>query len=76
MSKIENPALQRFPQQEAQIKELMKREKDFACICRDYAEIVYQISETERSTGQSVGALADLIELRSDLERDILDRLA
>ena len=73
MTKTEHPAILKFPAQAERISELMKSDKGFACICRDYAEIVGEIVHKERTFGHSSGGLADLLELRSDLENDILD---
>ncbi len=75
MSKKENPAFQKFPQQKGLIKDLMKGEIEFANICSDYAEVVDQISGLEHSLGPDANTLIDLIHLRLDLENDILDWL-
>ncbi len=75
MPKSEHPAILKFPAHAERISELMRGDKDFADICRDYAEIVGEIVRKERAFGHSSGVLADLLQLRSDLESDILDCL-
>ena len=53
----------------------MKSDEEFADICRDYAEIVDEIARKERTLGRPSAVLADLIQLRSDLESDIVEKL-
>jgi hypothetical protein len=73
MPKSEHPAILKFPAHAERISGLLESDKEFANICRDYAEIVGEITRKERAFGHSSGVLADLLELRSDLESDILD---
>ncbi len=76
MPKSEHPVILKFPAQAERISDFMKLDKGFACICRDYAEIVGEIARKERAFGHSSGALANLLEIRSDLESDILEWMA
>ncbi len=76
MPKSEHPVILKFPAQAERISEFMKLDKEFACICRDYAEIVGEIVRKERAFGHSSKVLADLLEIRSDLESDILEWMA
>jgi len=73
MPKSEHSVILKFPAQAERISEFMKLDKEFASICRDYAEIVGEIARKERALGHSSGVLSDLLDLRSDLEGDILD---
>lgn len=73
MPKSEHPAILKFPAQAERISGLLESHKEFADICRDYAEIVGEIARKERALGHSSGVLSDLLDLRSDLEGDILD---
>ena len=54
----------------------MRSDKEFASICRDYAQIVGDIARKERTLGHSSAVSADLVRLRSDLESDIVGRLS
>ena len=72
---IQHPAVLRFPAQADQITELMRWDEEFAGICRDYADIVGDIAEEERTLGRNSAVLADLLRLRADLERDMFDKL-
>ena len=75
VTRSSHPAVLRFPAQADQIAELMRRDEEFAGICRDYAEIVGDIAEKERTPGCSSVVLAELDRLRVDLERDMFDKL-
>ena len=54
----------------------MRSNKEFADICRDYTQIVDDIARKERTPGHSSAVLAELLRLKSDLERDIVDHLS
>jgi len=54
----------------------MRSNKEFAEICRDYTQVVDDIARKERTPGHSSAVLAELLRLRSDLERDIIDYLS
>ena len=54
----------------------MRRNKEFADICRDYAQIVGDIAREEHTPGHRSAVLAELLRLKSDLERDIVDYLS
>ena len=75
MTLSNHPAVLRFPAQAGQITELMGRDEEFAGICSDYAEIAGNIAEKERTPRHSSVLLADLLQLRADLERDMFDKL-
>ena len=75
MTRFNHPAVLRFPAQVEQITELMGQDEEFAGICSDYAEIVGDIAEKERTSGHRGAMLPDLLRLRADLERDILEKL-
>ncbi len=76
MPKSQHPAILKFPAHAERVSELLESDKEFADICRDYAEIVGEIARKERAFGHNSGVLADLLELRSELESDILERLS
>ena len=73
MPKSDHPAILKFPAQAERISGLLESNEVFACICRDYAEIVGEITTQERAFGHSSGELADLLEMKHGLESDILD---
>jgi len=75
VSRSNHLAILRFPAQADQITELMRRDEEFAGICRDYADIVGDINKKESNSGGSSAMLPDLHRLRVDLERDILEKL-
>ena len=75
VTRSDPPVVLRFPAQAEQITELMRRDEEFAGICSDYAEIVGDIAEKERTLGRSSAEVVDLLQLRADLERDMLDKL-
>ncbi len=54
----------------------MRSNEDFAGICRGYAQIVGDITRQERTPDHGSAVLAELLRLRSDLERDIVDHLS
>ena len=54
----------------------MRSNEDFSGICRDYAQVVGDITRKERTPGHSGAVLAELLRLKSDLERDIVDHLS
>lgn len=57
------------------ITELMSSAEEFYSICSDYELIVSDIARTEATTGCIGGRLQELLQLRSDLESDIVDWL-
>jgi len=68
-----HPVLEKFPAEAERISELIKNDTELAAICRDYAEIVSEITGLQ---GSSNALLLDhLIRLRSDLEADIAAKL-
>lgn len=75
VTRFNHPVVLRFPAQTEQITRLMGQDEEFAGICRDYAEIVGDISEKEHASGHCGAMLFDLLRLRADLERDILEKL-
>lgn len=72
MRKSEHPVVLKFPAHAEQISAHIKSNQIFAEICGDYADIVDEIARKARSLGHDSGELADLIELRLELENDIL----
>ena len=70
-----HPAVLRFPAQADQVTELMRSDEEFAGICSDYADIVGDIAEKERTLDHGSAVLPDLLQLRADLERDLFDKL-
>ena len=76
MTRFNHPVVLRFPAQAEQITELMQQDGEFLGICSDYAEIVDDIAKNERALGGGGAVLADLLRLRADLERDILEKLS
>ena len=76
MISSEHPAILKFPDQADEISVLMRRDKEFASICRDYAQIVADIAGKEHTPDHTSALLFDLLQLRSDLERDIVDKLS
>jgi len=75
VTRSNHPAVLKFPAQADQIAELMRRDEEFASICSDYEEIVGDIAEKERTLDHGSAVLPDLLRLRADLERDMLDKL-
>jgi len=75
VTRSNHPATTKFPAQADRISALMNSDEEFADICRDYAEIVDEIARKERTPGRPGAVLADLIQLRSDLESDIVEKL-
>ena len=75
MQKSKHPAIVKFPAHAKRISELLESDEEFADICRDYSEIVGEIARKERAFGHGNGVLADLLQLRLDLEDDILNCL-
>ena len=53
----------------------MSSDEEFADICRDYAEIVNEIGRKERTHGRPSAVLADLLQLQSELEKDIVEKV-
>ena len=76
MTSSKHPAILNFPTQAGRISALMRSNEDFSGICRDYAQIVGDITRQERTPDHSSAVLAELLRLRSDLERDIVDHLS
>ena len=76
MTSSKHSAVLNFPAQADRISALMRNNDDFAGICRDYAEVVGEIARLVQSPDHRSAALADLLRLRSDLERDIVDHLS
>ena len=76
MTSSKHPAILKFPAQADRISALMRSNEDFAGICRDYAQIVADITRQERTPDHGSAVLAELRRLRSDLERDIVDHLS
>ena len=75
MTSSKHPAILKFPAQADRISALMRRNEEFAGICRDYAQIVGDITRQEHKPDHGSAVLAELLRLRSDLERDIVDHL-
>ena len=71
-----HPAVLNFPAQAGRISALMRNNEDFAGICQDYVEVVGEIARSEQSPDHRSAALAELLRLRSDIERDIVDCLS
>ena len=76
MISSKHPAILNFPAQADRISALMRSNEDFAGICRDYAKIIGDITRQERTPDHGSAVLAELLRLRSDLERDIVDHLS
>ena len=76
MTRSKHPAVLKFPAKADRISELMRSNEEFAGICRDYAQIVGDITRKERTPGHSSVVLTELLRLRSDLESDIFDMLS
>ena len=76
MTSSKHPAILNSPAQADRISALMRSNEDFAGICRDYAQIVGDITRQERMPDHGSAVLAELLRLRSDLERDIVDHLS
>lgn len=76
MTSPKHPAILTFPALADEISVLMRRDKEFAGICRDYAQIVADIAAKEHTPDHTSALLFDLLRLRSDLERDIVDKLS
>ena len=75
MAQSEHPVVLRFPDFAGHIAALIAADVEFACICRDYAEIVSAIAREKRAVGEDSAALVQLIQLRTDLEGDIAEML-
>lgn len=75
VTRSKHPAIMKFPAQADRISALMNSDEEFVDICRDYAEIVDEIARKERTPRRPSAVVADLIELRSDLESDIVEKL-
>ena len=75
MHSSKHPAILKFPAQADRIAELMSSDEEFYSICSDYEQIVSDIARTETTIGCVGGRLQDLLQLRSDLESDIVDWL-
>ena len=76
MTSSKYPAILNFPAQADRISALMRSNEDFAGICRGYAQIIGDIIRQERTPDHGSAVLAELLRLRSDLERDIIDHLS
>ena len=76
MTRDKHPVILKFPDQADRISALMGSDKDFASICRDYAEVVGEIARSEQSPDHRSAALAELLRLRSDLVHDIVDHIS
>ena len=76
MTRDKHPVILKLPEQADEISALMRSDKDFASICRDYADVVGEIARSEQSPDHRSAALAELLRLRSDLKRDIVDHLS
>ena len=75
MNSSKHPAILKFPAQADRIAKLMSNDEEFYSICSDYEQIVSDIARTEKTTGYIGGRLQELLQLRSDLESDIVDWL-
>ena len=75
MHSSKHPAILKFPAQADRIAGLMSSNQEFYSICNDYEQIVSEIARTETSIGSVGGKFRELLQLRSDLERDIADWL-
>lgn len=78
VSKVQSskhPAILKFPAQADRIAGLMSSDEEFYSICSDYEQIVSDIARTEKTTGCIGGRFQELLQLRSDLESDIVDWL-
>lgn len=76
LTRSKHPAILKFPGQADRISALMRGDKEFVDICRDYAQIVDDIARYERRPDRPDAVLADLLQLRSDLENDIVEKLS
>ena len=76
MTSSKHPAILNFPAQADRISALMRSNEDFSGICRDYAQVVGDITRQERTPDHGSAVLAELLRLKSDLERDIVDHLS
>jgi len=76
MTSSKHPAILNFPAQADRISALMRSNEDFAGICRDYAQIVGDITRQERTPDHGSAVLAELLRLKSDLESDIVGMLS
>ena len=70
-----HPAILKFPAHADRIAELMSSDEEFYSICSDYEQIVSDIARTETTVGCVRGGVQELLQLRSDLESDIVDWL-
>jgi hypothetical protein len=67
--------ISKFPIYSDQIVELMKSDDEFASLCRDYEQIVCDKACTEISIDRASRMFKDLLQLMSELESDIAERL-
>ena len=75
MHSSKHPAILKFSAHADRITELMSSAEEFYSICSDYELIVSDIARTEATIGCIGGRFQELLQLRSDLESDIVDWL-
>ncbi len=72
-----NVVVQRFPEHEQRILELIDSDSDFEELCQDYENIADAIAVgTASQDGEPDAIQRELLRLRSDLEGDILAELS
>lgn len=75
MHSSKHPAVVKFPAHADRIAERMSSDEEFYSICSDYEQIVSDIARIEKTSDYIGRTYQELLQLRSELEGDIVDWL-
>ena len=70
-----NAILQRFPEYNILIENQMRDNEDFESLCSDYELCINMLDSVKQETEQSHSKLAEYLEIKKELEAEILNYL-
>ena len=64
--------LERFPEYRDQILTQMGENEDFKWLCFDYEQCIQMLATLSRNTGQAKSAMEEYVEIKIELEREVI----